>query len=69
LYLDSCESLLIIFIRNLFDQEVVMLKKIAVMFCVLFVGSTAVLFSSGVNEEKVSDSPRSVSVVIQHCTS
>jgi len=46
-----------------------MLKKIAVMFCVLFVGSNAVLFSSGENEEKVSDSPRSVSVVIQHCTS
>jgi len=46
-----------------------MVKKIAVLFCVLFAGSTAVLFPSGEYEDKVSDNPRSVSVVIQHCTS
>ena len=46
-----------------------MLKKIAVMFCVLVVGSTAVLFSSGEKEENLLDDQRSVSVVIRHCTS
>jgi hypothetical protein len=46
-----------------------MLKKIAFLFCLLSLGSVSVLFSSGENEEVVLDSPRSVSVVIQHCTS
>jgi len=51
------------------NLEDFMLKKIAVMFCVLFVGSTAVLFSSGKKEENLLDNQRSVSVVIRHCTS
>jgi len=49
--------------------EVFMLKRIALLFCLLSLGSTAVLFPSGESEEKVLDKPRSVSVVIQHCTS
>jgi len=46
-----------------------MQKKIALLFVLLSLGSVAVLFPSGKNEEKVLENPRSVSVVIQHCTS
>jgi len=46
-----------------------MQKKIALLFCLLSLGSVAVLFPSGEDEEKLLENPRSVSVVIQHCTS
>ncbi len=46
-----------------------MQKKIALLFCLLSLGSVAVLFPSGEDEEKALDNPGSVSVVIQHCTS
>lgn len=46
-----------------------MQKKIALLFCLLSLGSAAVLFPSGENEEKALEKPGRVSVVIQHCTS
>ena len=45
-----------------------MQKKIVLLFCLLALGSVAVLFPSGDNEEKALENPGSVSVVIQHCT-
>lgn len=46
-----------------------MLKRIVLLFCALYLGSTAVLFSVGEQEQNVLDNRRNVSVVIVHCTS
>ena len=46
-----------------------MRKKIALLCCLLSLGSIAVLFPSGENQETVVEKAGSVRVVIQHCTS